>query len=291
MSTPVVLVTGANGQLGTALRSIAGNYQGLQFLFVTRATFPLEDAPAVAALLKEQAPAYCINCAAYTAVDKAETEKEQAMQVNATAVGVLAAACKDAGTKLIHISTDYVFDGQGTVPYKEDDSTVPVNYYGATKLAGELQCMQANKETVIIRTSWVYSAFGNNFVKTMLRLMRERSSLNVVNDQFGSPTYAVDLAEALLSIIEGDTNGAHAWVPGIYHYSNEGIISWFDFATAIQETSGSTCTVQPIPTSAFPTPAKRPAYSVMDKSKIQKVYGLHIPSWRQSLVTCIRSLQ
>ncbi|HTL09361.1 MAG TPA: dTDP-4-dehydrorhamnose reductase [Chitinophagaceae bacterium] len=291
MATPVVLVTGANGQLGSALRSIAGNYPGLQFLFVTHATLPLEDAAAVHALLMEQAPAYCINCAAYTAVDKAETEREQAMLVNANAAGILAAACKVAGTKFIHVSTDYVFAGNGERPYKEADATAPVNYYGATKLAGEQQCQQVNAESIIVRTSWVYSAFGNNFVKTMLRLMRERTSINVVNDQLGSPTYAIDLAEALLSVIEGTINGHHAWVPGIYHYSNEGIISWFDFAAAIQQLSGSNCTVQPIPSSAFPTPAKRPAYSAMDKGKIKKIFGLHIPDWQQSLLACIRSLQ
>jgi len=291
MSIPVILVTGANGQLGSAIKALSPAYPQYRFIFPGRDELPVHEAAQVQAYFAEKKPAFCINCAAYTAVDKAETERDSAMLVNGTATGMLAAACKENGTKFIHISTDYVFNGTATIPYKEDDPTNPVNYYGASKLKGEELCMQQNSRSMIIRTSWVYSEYGNNFVKTMMRLMKERTSLNVVNDQLGSPTYAIDLSAFILSVIGRANAGAENWVPGIYHFSNTGIISWYDFALAIKKNTNSACEVYPVPTTQFPTPAKRPAYSVMDKSKIQQVYHIVPADWQTSLATCIQHLQ
>jgi len=291
MPEPVILVTGANGQLGAAIRSLSSLYQQFQFVFLTKEDLPIHRFDLVQQYFEKTSPAFCINCAAYTAVDKAETERDLAMQINAEAVGILAGVCKAFNTKLIHISTDYVFDGTATIPYREDSITHPVNYYGATKLKGESLCVEHNNESIIIRTSWVYAEYGNNFVKTMIRLMKERNSLNVVNDQLGSPTYAVDLAKLLLDIIAGSKSGKTTWPPGIYHYSNEGIISWYDFAMAIKELTQSNCIVHPVPTALYPTPAKRPAWSVMDKEKIKSVYHIVIPAWKQSLAVCISHLQ
>ena len=291
MPLPLILVTGANGQLGSVLKALSASYPQFRFAFPGRADLPIDNAALIQEYFKKETPAFCINCAAYTAVDKAETEKELAMLVNGTATGMLATACKLYNTKLVHISTDYVFDGTATKPYKESDPTNPVNYYGATKLAGETQCLQQNSESIIMRTSWVYAEPGNNFVKTMLRLMKERPSLNVVNDQQGSPTYAVDLATQILSVITTFQQGKTAWVPGIYHYSNDGNITWFDFALAIKKLTGSNCEVKPVPTTMFPTPARRPAYSVMDKQKIQAVYHATLVNWQDSLAICIKNLQ
>jgi dTDP-4-dehydrorhamnose reductase len=291
MSLPVILVTGSNGQLGAALKACSGALQQFHFVFSTREDLPLHQPAVLKEYFERLQPAYCINCAAYTAVDKAETDRTTAMLVNGEATGILAAVCQSNGTQLIHISTDYVFDGTATVPYKEEDPTQPVNYYGATKLKGEELAMAANPSAVIIRTSWVYSAFGNNFVKTMMRLMKEKSHLNVVNDQFGSPTYAIDLANCILHIIKEAAADNSQWTPGIYHFSNEGAISWYNFAVAIKTLSGSSCEVQPVPTTMFPTPARRPAYSVMDKQKIQRVYKVRLPNWQTSLADCISILQ
>ncbi len=290
MPKPVIIVTGASGQLGTAIKSLAAGYNQFHFNFLTKDELSIDDGAAVQAYFEKTAPAYCINCAAYTAVDKAETERSQAMRINGKAAGLLATACARAGAKLVHISTDYVFDGTASIPYKEDDSTNPVNYYGATKLEGEKLCLANNADSIIIRTSWVYAAYGNNFVKTMMRLMKERESLNVVDDQWGSPTYAVDLATVILSIIAADKDGGGSWVPGIYHYSNEGNINWHDFAVAIKKLTGSACVVNPIPTSKYPTPAKRPAYSVMSKEKIKSTYHTVIPQWQSSLAVCINNI-
>jgi dTDP-4-dehydrorhamnose reductase len=281
-----ILITGANGQLGKELNSISEAFPFFDFIFLGREDLAIHDTQAVKKTFNSKRPQYCINCAAYTAVDKAETEKELATQVNAEAVGVLAAVCREYNTRFVHISTDYVFDGTATDPYKVDAVTNPQSVYGASKLEGEKLAMQFNPESIIIRTSWVYSEFGKNFVKTMLRLMSEKESINVVNDQVGSPTYARDLAEAILQIIS-----MQQWQPGIYHFSNEGIISWFDFAVAIGEISGSKCKVNPIPTSGYPTPAKRPAYSVMDTTKIRDTFGINIKLWRKSLEECISRLQ
>lgn len=278
-----ILVTGANGQLGRELQVLATSFPELDFLFFDRATLSIADPDAINTFFARERPAYCINCAAYTAVDKAESEKESAFLINGDAVGYLAAACRNTGARLIHISTDYVFDGLSEIPLRETDPTGPVNTYGASKLEGERQALQHYPDgTLIIRTSWVYSEFGNNFVRTMIRLMKERPSINVVSDQVGSPTYAADLAAAILHILT-----APSFVPGLYHYSNEGRISWYEFALAIRELIGSTCEVNPISTAQYPTPAKRPRFSLLDKSLIRSTYHLNIPEWRPGLVTCI----
>jgi dTDP-4-dehydrorhamnose reductase len=279
-----ILVTGKNGQLGNELQALASAYPQYQFLYTDKAELDITSAGLVQDFFSEHKPVACINAAAYTAVDKAESEKEIAFKVNAEAVKKLATACNIHNTKFIQVSTDYVFDGLATTPYKEDSVTSPVNYYGYTKLKGEEFAMAECASTIVVRTSWVYSSFGNNFVKTMLRLMKERESINVVSDQFGSPTYAADLAEAILKIATSQEKNDR----GIYHFSNNGDISWFDFAIAIKELSNSNCVVNPIPTAAYPTPAKRPAYSVFDKSKIQEVFGIELKDWKESLETCIR---
>lgn len=277
-----ILVTGAHGQLGSELQQLATNYPSFYFVFTDKEELSIIDEQAINRFFEEHKPAYCINCAAYTAVDKAESDAAIAELLNATAVQYLAEACTKYESKFIHISTDYVFDGKATSPIKEDAAPNPVSVYGATKLKGEQFCQQYNPDAIIIRTAWVYSSFGHNFVKTMLRLMSERSELNVVNDQKGTPTYAADLAAAIMHIVDSGK-----WVQGIYHYANEGEISWYDFAVAIKELSGSACVVNPIPTSAYPTPATRPAYSVFSKDKIKATFGVAIPDWRDSLVKCM----
>ena len=282
-----ILVTGANGQLGNEMRVISSGYHAFNFLFVTKDDLRIDDMDAVKNNFSSHSIDYCVNCAAYTAVDKAETESETALLINATAVGNLAAVCKNYSTQFIHISTDYVFDGTATVPYTEDHPVAPVNTYGATKLKGEELAWQNNSGSIIIRTSWVYSSFGNNFVKTMLRLMKEKEQLNVVSDQEGCPTYAADLAATIMQII---TSGKAAEQPGIYNYSNTGVINWYQFAVAIKELSGSKCLVNPIPSSNYPTPAKRPSYSVMDTAKIQQTFNIAIPFWKDSLQKCLSLL-
>lgn len=288
---PVILVTGANGQLGKELQEIASSNSLFKFVFLSREDLPIHHFELVRSYFDTVKPAYCINCAAYTAVDKAESEKELAFQVNGESVGVLAAVCKKYDTKFIHISTDYVFDGTATVAYKEDDPVNPINIYGASKLEGEKQALQYNEDSLIIRTSWVYSSHGKNFVKTMLRLMQEKTEINVVNDQFGSPTYAADLASAIMHIITSSHRSNHNWKKGIYHYANDGIISWYDFAVAIKELTGSKCVVHPISTSQYPTPAKRPHYSVFNKEKIIQTFAIDIPAWKESLVHCLHKLK
>jgi dTDP-4-dehydrorhamnose reductase len=298
MERTKIIVTGAGGQLGKELQMAAGAFStaglplspqdslsSFDFIFLSKEDLPIQDAEQTLRFFERTKPDYCINCAAYTAVDKAETEKDLAFAVNGEAVGSLAAACKKVGAGLIHISTDYVFDGESAEPLKEKDPTGPINTYGASKLKGEQLAMQHNESTVIIRTSWVYSEFGNNFVKTMIRLMREKESIRVINDQIGSPTYAADLAAVILRMVSGTK-----FVPGIYHYSNEGQISWYDFALAIKELTHSPCSVDPIPTSQYPTPAKRPHYSLLDKGHIKTTYGITIPEWKESLAICITRL-
>lgn len=281
-----ILITGSNGQLGKELKRLENSYSQFNFIFLSREDLPIHHYELVRNFFKGYQPQFLINCAAYTAVDRAESEKELAFQVNGESVGVLAAVCKEYGTKLIHISTDYVFDGTATIPYKEESLTNPQSVYGASKLEGEKEALRFNPDSIIIRTSWVYSEFGKNFVKTMLKLMSEREELNVVSDQFGSPTYAADLAEAILQIISSGQ-----WHPGIYHFSNEGIISWYEFAVAVKELSGNICKLNPIPTSQYPTPAKRPAYSVLDKTKIQSAFSVQIKDWKASLETCLSRLK
>ena len=278
-----ILVTGANGQLGMEFRSLADQYPRFRFLFVTKEQLPINDTAAIDHYFSSNNIDYCINCAAYTAVDKAETENETAFEINGYAAGSLAAICKKQHTTFIHFSTDYVFNGEAKVPYKETDETDPVNSYGASKLLGEQEALKNNPATIIIRTSWVYSSFGKNFVKTMLRLMNEKDHISVVNDQLGCPTYANDLARAVMEIISKNDKP----LPGIYNYCNKGVISWYEFAQVIKEISGSACLVEPINTHQYPTPAKRPAYSVLDTTKISQTFNLIIPFWKNSLEKCI----
>lgn len=281
-----ILVTGANGQLGMELQQLAKAYPLFEFIFTTREEMPLDNADAISTFIAKHQPQYFVNCAAHTAVDKAESEKELAYQINAEAPGIIAKACKENNVQLIHISTDYVFNGTGTAPYKESDATDPVNLYGDSKLHGEIKVKEFNPEAIIIRTAWVYSEFGKNFVKTMLRLMSDKDEINVVGDQSGTPTYAADLAETILQIIS-----SQQWTPGIYHFSNEGNITWYDFAVAIKDLSGSSCKVNPISASQYPTPAKRPGYSVLDKTKIKETFGITIPQWRDSLTVCLDKIK
>lgn len=281
-----IVVTGANGQLGKCLQDVASNFPALQCIFLGREHCDLQQFGMVSQVLQALKPDWVINAAAYTAVDKAEQETQAADLINGEAVGHLAKVCKDIAAKLIHVSTDYVFDGTATQPYVETDTVHPVGAYGKSKLIGEQLIQQLYADgAVIVRTSWVYSRHGANFVKTMLRLMKEKESIGVVNDQLGSPTYAIDLANALLNICKYPK-----FVPGIFHYSNSGIISWYDFAVAIREISGLNCKVNPITTADFPTPAKRPAWSVLNCSKIQTTYGSAIPEWKASLQQCMTLL-
>lgn len=289
MAKPLVVVTGKNGQLGWELQQLVSRQQlGYDFLFTGREELDLSDPDLIHTFFQKHHPAYVINCAAYTAVDKAETEQDFAYTVNASSVGLLAAECARKDCVFITLSTDYVFDGKGTTPYVTDHPTDPVNYYGYTKLTGEHLALANNPKTIIIRTSWVYSVHGNNFVKTMLRLMKDRSELKIVSDQVGSPTYAADLAAALLQVIEELAKGNEHY--GVYHYSNEGVISWFDFATAIQQIADLHCQLLPIPATAYPTPAKRPAFSAMDTQKIVRDFGVSLRSWKDSLAVCISKL-
>jgi dTDP-4-dehydrorhamnose reductase len=273
------------------IQQLAKAYPLFEFIFTTREDVPLDNPEAISNFIAKHQPQYFINCAAHTAVDKAESEKELAYQINAEAPGIIAKACKENNIQLIHISTDYVFNGTGSVPYKEDDATDPVNLYGDSKLQGEKKVMQFNPDSIIIRTAWVYSEFGKNFVKTMLRLMADKDQISVVSDQSGTPTYAADLAEAILLIIANCQLSIVNWIPGIYHFSNEGNITWFDFAVAIKELSGSNCKVNPIPASQYPTPAKRPFYSVLDKTKVKKTFGITIPEWKESLAVCLDKIK
>ena len=273
-----ILVTGATGQLGSELKVLSSSYSQFEWFFANRTQVSLDNLSVLQNQLETIAPDFILNCGAYTAVDKAETEQGLANIVNHLAVGIIAQYAKDHSIKLIHISTDYVFDGTSAIALTEEAETHPVNVYGASKRSGELACLAVNPDSIIIRTSWVYSRFGNNFVKTMQRLLQERDSISVVNDQIGSPTYAADLALAMMMMTT-----AKKWIPGIYNYSNEGAISWYEFVLAIKEIGGYTCEVSGIPSSAYPTPAKRPAYSLLDKSKIKKVYGISVPNYKESL--------
>jgi dTDP-4-dehydrorhamnose reductase len=283
--TNTILVTGSNGQLGSDLRDLAASYPQYNFIFTDVAELSIVDKDAVDRFFTTERPAYLVNCAAYTAVDKAESERELSDEINGTAVGILAAACQEHGTKFIHISTDYVFNGEASSPLKETDKVDPVNAYGASKLLGEQLAFQNAPGVIIIRTSWVYSFYGKNFVKTMMRLMNEKQSLGVIDDQLGSPTYAADLAEAIMQIISSGK-----WEPGIYNYSNDGIISWFDFANEIKRQIGANCIVNPLTTEQFPTPARRPKYSVLDKAKIQNTFSITLKNWKESLRLCISKL-
>jgi dTDP-4-dehydrorhamnose reductase len=285
---PVILVTGSNGQLGNELQQLAPAFTYYDFLFSTKDELNIADEAAIENYFSAHEINYCINCAAYTAVDKAESEPEQAFLMNATAVATLAKISEKNKAQLIHISTDYVFDGTGNQPYKETDKTNPVSIYGKSKLQGEAITIQNCPSTIIIRTAWLYSSFKNNFVKTMLRLLKEKESINVVNDQLGCPTYAADLAAAIMQIITSNQSNTN---PGIYHYSNAGITNWYEFAVAIKELSNSSCMVNPISTSQYPTAAKRPAYSVLDTRKIKETFAIDIPDWEKSLQKCLELLK
>lgn len=278
-----VLITGANGQLGSEINKISGQFSEMEFSFTDVAELDITNSAKVAEFLSVFKPEYLVNCAAYTNVDKAETDVTTATLLNATAVGILAEQSAKVGCKMIHISTDYVFNGNGPRPYREDNPVNPQSAYGKTKLKGEVLCQKYNPESIIIRTSWLYSAFGNNFVKTMIRLGNERSELGIIADQIGSPTNAADLAQAILTIISSVARGEKPFIPGIYHYSNEGVASWYDFTKAIFEIAGINCFVKPIATEDYPSPVQRPPYSIMNKSKIKLIFGLQIPHWRDSL--------
>lgn len=288
MSQPInILVTGASGQLGSEFKHFSVHYPALHFVYKSSSELDVADEAAIESALSTGQYQYLINCAAYTAVDKAESDQEQAYKVNATAAGLLAAACAKHSVKYIHISTDFVFDGTGHRPYKEDDAVSPLGVYGVTKQKGEQLALDANPNSLVIRTSWLYSTFGNNFVKTMRRLGADRPSLNVIFDQVGTPTYARDLAKIVIEAIE---NGKALNQSGIFHFSNEGAASWYDFAAGVMELSGLNCKVNPINTFEYPTPAKRPHYSVLDKRKIKEAFGISIPHWRESLKACINTL-
>jgi dTDP-4-dehydrorhamnose reductase len=275
-----VLVTGASGQLGQAIKAVSADYKNIAFLFAGFKEADITNKKQIASIFTQFKPDFCINAAAYTAVDKAESEPDKAHAINAEGAKYVADACKEHDTVLIHISTDFVFDGLKKNPYTEEDIPNPKNVYGKTKREGEIHIQNILKKYFIIRTSWLYSQYGNNFMKTMLRLSEERKNLNVVNDQTGTPTNANDLADAILSIIK---NGIKAY--GIYHYSNEGEATWYDFAKKIFKVYQKNIDLHPIPTSSYPTPASRPPYSVLDKGKIKKCLMINIDDWKKSLYT------
>ncbi len=289
MARPLIIVTGKNGQLGRELEQLHSSFSGdFDFVFTGKEELDLSKPETIPPFIQKHKPQYFINCAAYTAVDKAESEKAQAYTINAESVGAIAEACSLVNCKLITISTDYVFDGKGKAPYPTDHPTDPINYYGYSKQQGEIAALQNCKETVIIRSSWIYSPFGNNFVKTMLRLMKEKEEISVVNDQIGSPTYAADLAQAIMKMIN-QLSGSNPKY-GLYHFSNDGIISWYDFAVAIKSMAGLNCRLMPVPTIAYPTPAKRPHYSVLDKQKIVGDFGIELRDWKLSLKDCLQKI-
>lgn len=281
-----ILVTGANGQLGSEVRRLSEKYEeSCQFLFTDVAELDITDRSAVLTYMEQHAVDYVVNCAAYTAVDKAESDEVRAELLNSVAPGYLAEAVAEVGGTMIHISTDYVFDGTACRPYREDDTPCPQTVYGRTKLSGEEAVVRGCPGAMVIRTGWLYSAFGNNFVKTMMRLGRERDELGVVADQVGTPTYAADLAQTILTAIEQGVR------PGLYHYAGLGTCSWYDFTLAIHRAAGITgCHVRPLHTEEYPAPAKRPHYSVLDKSKIQATYHIEIPWWEESLQACVERL-
>jgi dTDP-4-dehydrorhamnose reductase len=285
----VILITGANGQLGSELKKVSKSYYGYDFIFTDIDELNISDSKQTADYIKKNEPYWIVNCAAYNLVDKAETDIDKAMLVNSTAVRNIAETIKGSECRLIHFSSDYVFDGRSNVPYNENAIPDPHSSYGKSKLAGE-KAAQLHNGSMIIRTSWLYSSYGANFVKTILSKAKENDSLRVVFDQTGTPTWAADLAAAIMNIISGVIRNQVAFNAGIYHYSNEGVCSWYDFAAAIVEEAGLTCKVIPILSKDFKAVAPRPSYSVLDKSKIKENYNLEIPHWRSSLKNCIKLL-
>ncbi len=280
-----ILITGCNGQLGNEMQLLEGSHPQHTYFNTDVAELDITNQDAIESFVEDNAIDGIVNCAAYTAVDKAEDNEELCTKLNAEAPAYLAAAIGKRGGWMIQISTDYVFDGTQHFPYTEDADTCPNSVYGKTKLVGELNVQKFCERSMIIRTAWLYSTFGNNFVKTMIRLGKEKPELGVIFDQIGTPTYARDLAVAIFAAIE------QGIVPGIYHFSNEGVISWYDFTKAIHRLAGiTTCHVRPLHTSEYPTPANRPHYSVLDKTKIKNIYGMEIPYWEDSLAECIAKL-
>lgn len=281
-----ILVTGANGQLGQCLQKISSQFEEFEFIFTDSETLDITNKEEVNDFFWQNAPDFCINAAAYTAVDLAETDIEKAFLVNADGAENLAEACAENNAQFIHVSTDYVFDGENNLAYTEEDFTNPLGVYGASKLAGDELALEVNPCSVILRTSWVYSEFGKNFVKTMLNLFATKEELNIVADQFGQPTNANDLAEAIMKIIKSEKI-----TPGIFNFSNLGRISWFDFAEKIAELSDAKIKLNAIETSQYPTPAKRPKNSVLDLDKISKTYAIQLKPWEESLEGCVQILQ
>jgi len=280
-----ILITGSYGQLGSELRQILQQYTDIQAFYTDVDTLDICDESAVNDFFAENQPDFAINCAAYTAVDKAESDVDLCYKINRNAVEILAKTAAKFNTKIVHISTDYAFDGTAFVPYKEDVTVCAKSIYGKSKVAGEEVLMKHNcKSSIIIRTAWLYSVFGNNFVKTMLRLGKEREQISVVFDQIGTPTNAADLAEAIVQIVRSNN-----FVSGIYHFSNEGVCSWYDFAKAIFEIKNIACSVLPIESSQYPVPAPRPHFSVLNKNKIKNTFGIKILHWRESLLNALKS--
>ena len=286
-----ILVTGSTGQLGQSIQSIATDYSDYEFVFANRQQLDLSNETSITGFFEHQTFDIIINCAAHTSVDKAESESELANQVNHLAVQQLADIAKQQHAKLIHLSTDYVFSGKQDRPYLETDKVAPHGVYGKTKLQGDQAIQQTLKtNAIIIRTSWLYSEYGNNFVKTMLKLGQERDNLNVIFDQVGTPTYAKDLAQAVMCIIQSEAFNQIDFKTNIFHFSNEGICSWYDFAKTIFELTNMECQVSPIETKDYPTPATRPHYSVLNKAKIKQTYHLTIPHWKDSTKKCLTAL-
>lgn len=282
-----ILVTGANGQLGNEMRRLAEKTTSNRYIFTDIAELDITNLQAVRHCMAENQVTIVVNCAAYTNVDKAEDDFETADLINRKAVENLAIACKETEAVLIHVSTDYVFQGDRNLPCREDEPTNPLGMYGRTKLAGEQVIEQIGGKYLIFRTAWLYSSFGNNFVKTMRRLTSEREQLSVVFDQVGTPTYAGDLAMLIWHIIEEEKYNQHR---GIYHFSNEGVCSWYDFAKEIASLSGKECDIRPCHSDEFPSKVKRPAFSVLDKTKVKKDFGYVVPYWKDSLIKCINEL-
>ena len=281
-----ILVTGCNGQLGSEMQVAANRFPSFQYIYTDVAELDICDKNTLDAFVKENAVNIIVNCAAYTAVDKAEDDIELCYKINRDAVKNIGEVASENNLKVVHVSTDYVFDGTNYLPYTEDLPVCPATVYGKSKLEGEQALMESCGQAVILRTAWLYSSFGNNFVKTMIKLGTERESLNVIFDQVGTPTYAADLADAILCLLSNET-----FVPGIYHYSDEGVCSWYDFTKTIHRIANVICNVQPIETKDYPARTPRPHYSVLNKSKIKSTYNISIPHWEESLEKCINLMQ
>ena len=286
----IILITGSKGQLGNELKVVSENYYGYDFIFTDIDTLDLTSQEKTSEFIKKSKPDWIINCAAYNLVDKAETEPDKALLINGIAVKNITEVIRGSECRFIHLSTDYIYDGLSNVPYNEYVAPNPLSAYGRSKLAGEKYAL-LHQGSMIIRTSWLYSSFGNNFVKTILRHAAEKESLKVVFDQTGTPTYAADLAEAIMHIVSGVIRNQVAMNSGLYNYSNEGVCSWYDFASEIINDAGLNCKVLPVLSKDYPQAAQRPKYSVMDKSKIKENYGLSIPHWRSSLIRCMKLLK